>query len=187
MGTDKSRLVIGGKTLAQHSATALSAVAGRVLVVGGRDGDSDGLPVIPDESASNGTQYRASIVGLYTAVKATQTEWSAVLACDLPFVTGELFERLASFIAPGICAVVPMQADGRLQPLCALYRRQVCLPEIEKMLSTGGRKLQDLLHQTETRIVGIEEIGDLPHSEHFFMNVNTPSDYAAAKAIAGER
>ncbi|MBK6725484.1 MAG: NTP transferase domain-containing protein [Acidobacteria bacterium] len=37
---------------------------------------------------------RGAIVGLYTALLSAKTEWIAVLACDLPFVTGELMTRM---------------------------------------------------------------------------------------------
>ncbi|MER3461713.1 MAG: hypothetical protein C4342_01390 [Armatimonadota bacterium] len=105
-----------------------------------------------------------------------------MLACDLPFVSGELFKKLASFDRKDFDAVVPVQQDLRAQPLCALYRRASCLPIVETMLAGDDWSLQELLRRVETRFVGFDEISDLPNSGHFFFNVNTPADYKTAEA-----
>ena len=187
MGSDKSQLVLGGSTLLQRSASALGSVCGRVSVVGIGSQNADGLVAIPDEFVSGGEPRRGSIIGLYSALKNAATEWAAVLACDMPFVSRELFKRLVLCIGDEADAVVPVQPDGRPQPLCALYRCDVCLPVVEEMLQTGEWKLQNLFGRVRVRKVDFDEIIDLENSELFFLNVNTPEEYENAKAVVPVR
>ena len=185
MGSDKSQLVLGGKTMLGLSASALTTVSNRVVAVGILPQHSEGLPVIPDEFGTDDGQRRGSIVGLYSALKNSVTAWAAVLACDMPFVSAELLARLVIFIGDDTDAVVPVQPDGRLQPLCAFYRRDACLPIVEEMLISGEWKLQNLLGRIRIRRVEFDEIRDLENSELFFLNVNTPEEYENAKAVIG--
>ena len=183
MGLDKSRLVLGGSTLLQRSASALRSICDNVCAVGTIPQNSDGLTAVPDEISSVSGRRRGSIVGLLSALKNASNEWVAVMACDMPFISGEFFERLISFIREDVDAVVPVQPDGRLQPLCALYRREACLPVVEEMHKTGEWKLQNLFAKVRTWSVDFDELRDLDNSGLFFMNVNTPEEYEKAKAL----
>jgi molybdopterin-guanine dinucleotide biosynthesis protein A len=106
------------------------------------------------------------------------------VACDLPFVTGELFEFLASLRSASSDAVAPVQADGRPQPLCALYARDPCLRLAEELLAHGELRPRVLLKRARTRWVEPVEWSKLANAHYFFMNVNTPQDYAHAVKLA---
>ncbi|MFN6962182.1 MAG: molybdenum cofactor guanylyltransferase [Pyrinomonadaceae bacterium] len=184
MGVDKSGALIGGETLASRAARILSTVAGRVAVVGAVAGETTNFEVIPDRDLDGaGWPRRASLVGLATALAYAATDWTVVLACDLPLVTPALLERLASSGGEAFDAVVPVQPDGRTQPLCALYRRDVCLARADEQLASQNWSLQGLLEGLRVRRVAFAEIADLAGSENFFLNVNTPDDLATARAI----
>ena len=184
MKRDKANLLLGGKTFVERATYALSAVAPeRLFVVGNLKESFNGLPILSDEfTVINNERKRCAIIGLHTALSNTKAIWAAVLACDLPFVSGDLFQKLASFRDENSKAIVPVQADGRAQPLCALYRAENCLPIIEEILNGGDWSLQNFLRRVETRYVRFDEISDLQRAEYFFFNVNTPDDYAAAQA-----
>lgn len=187
MKSDKAFLRLGGKTFIERAAAALQAISQNQYVIGGNLPDNLFLPVLPDVYQSDETEKRASIIGLHSALTYSKTRRTAVLACDLPFVTGELMTRLA---APdkindpnNFDAIAPVQPDGRIQPLCAIYRREICLPTIEKMLVAGNFRLQEIFAQVNTRRIGFSEIADLPNAENFFFNVNTPEDLSRAIEI----
>lgn len=178
MGADKSRLRLGGRTFVEIAAGALAAVSDGVSVVGSRAGlGSHGLPVVRDVHEGLG-----ALGGLHAALAACGARWAAVVPCDLPFVTGELFERLASLRGGEVDAVAPLQEDGRPQPLCALYAPARCLGEAERLIRAGERRPRALLRAVRTRWVRFEELKDLDGSQHFFDNVNTPVDYEEAKS-----
>ncbi len=190
MGENKAQLKIGGRKMSERAFSVLRAACNRhVFLVGGTGGDGiDGTEfggtTIPDNRVRGDGRPRAPIIGLYTALTIATTPWIAVLACDLPFVTSDLIQRLSGFRSDAVDAVVPVQPDSRPQPLCALYRVEKCRPIAEAMIKARDLKLQTLLTKLATRYVEFEEVYDLPCSDGFFINVNTPEDYAKAIKLA---
>ena len=123
MGTDKSQLLIDDQTFIDRIAETLSNVTDSVAIVGRSiDGslDASSLRVVPDIYPQWG-----ALGGLHAALSASSREWAIVVACDLPFVTSELFFHLANMRLDHD-AVVPVQEEGRPQPLAALYRVEPC-------------------------------------------------------------
>jgi molybdopterin-guanine dinucleotide biosynthesis protein A len=178
MGTDKAGLLLGAQSFTEKIAVALSAITEVVRVVG-TQAQGSRWEIVPDVYSEWG-----ALGGLHAALDACRKPWAAIVACDLPFVTGELFSRLASF-SKNFEAIAPVQADGRLQPLCALYRRSACLPRVEELIATGERRPRALLKRVITRFVAASELSDMKGAELFFTNVNTPEDYARAKTMTG--
>ena len=176
MGTDKSRLVLGGQTFVERVATAQSAVTNVVSLVGNRHANVEsGLPTIPDVYEKWG-----ALGGIHAALSACRAEWAAVVACDLPFVSGALLVRLTS-LRSDFDAVAPVQSDGRPQPLCAIYRVGPCLKIAEKLIQSGEHRPIALLQSARTRWVAFKELADLDGANRFFDNMNTPDDYARAR------
>lgn len=175
MGRDKSRLVLGEQTVVERITRSLSQVTANVRLVGSRmDGFSSVADVHP---------HWGPLGGIHAALLAATTDWSLVVACDLPFVTAELFDRLTQFCNESNEAVVPVQADLRPQPLCALYRRS-CLTAAEESIAKGEHSPRALLDKVATRYVEFSELSDLAAAEHFFLNVNTLENYELAVKLA---
>lgn len=179
MGTDKARLSLGGRTFVARIAEALRAVATEISLVGARpDGGALDLPVVADVHRDCG-----ALGGLHAALSACRAPWAAIVSCDLPFVTGELFARLADLRTPEADAVAPLQPDGRPQPLCAIYSPARCLRRVERLLRAGERRPRVLLQEARTRWVEPAELADLRDAGLFFLNVNTPEDYERAREM----
>jgi molybdopterin-guanine dinucleotide biosynthesis protein A len=164
MGRDKSQLRLENQTFTDRIHDQLLGVTDSVRVVRAED------DIYPNWGA---------LGGLHAALAACSAEWAIVIACDLPFVTSELFKHLAS-LRTDHEAVVPVQSDGRPQPLAALYRIQPCLPRATKLIESGHRRPLDLLELVNTRWVPFAELTNLDQAESFFVNINTPDDYDAA-------
>jgi molybdopterin-guanine dinucleotide biosynthesis protein A len=176
MGCDKARLKINGEEFVEKIASVLSNVTERVSTVGSRyENDIWHLPNVPDRF-----QKWGALGGLHASLYACKANWALVVACDLPFVTEELFRRLIS-MREGYESVVPIQTNGKLQPLCALYRVESCLKIAEEMISHGTRRPRDLFERVKTKYLGKEDWQDLPNSDLFFNNINTPFDYEKLK------
>jgi len=173
MGTDKSRLTVGGFTFTEKIAAALAGTTQSVKVVGG------GAVDLGLERTSDIFEQWGALGGLHAALAACRTEWSLVVACDLPFVTSNLFARLAG-LREDFEAVVPMQQNGYLQPLCAFYRVDPCLERCEALIKRGERRPLALLDAVKSRRVEFAEISDLTNADRFFDNINTPEDYTRA-------
>jgi molybdopterin-guanine dinucleotide biosynthesis protein A len=172
MGTDKSQLLIDGQTFTARIAQTLLKLTDSVCLVG-REVDPS-LPNVPDVYPEWG-----ALGGLHAALTACSREWAIVVACDLPFLTAELFWFLAEKRLDHE-AVVPVQEDGRPQPLAALYRVEPCRQHATQLIEAGRRRPLDLLEAVNTRWVSFAEIRNLTQAERFFVNINTPSDYYEA-------
>ena len=173
MGTDKSQLLIDRQTFTERISETLLKLTDAVSLVG-RQLDTSALPSVPDVYPQWG-----ALGGLHAALTACKREWAIVAACDLPFVTAELFSSLAALKLDHE-AVVPIQPDGRPQPLAALYRVDPCRQRATELIEAGRRRPLDLLEAVKTRWVSFDEIRNLDQSERFFVNINTPSDYYEA-------
>ena len=181
MGRDKARLVLRGRSFVERIGEALMAVTESIKTVGANGlNSSPDYGNVPDVYAGWG-----ALGGLHAALAACSTPWAAVIACDLPFVTRELMSRL-SVLREDYDAVVPVQRDGRLQPLCALYRTATCLERARALIDEGERRPRALIEGVRARRVLWEELAELPGAGLFFENVNTPEDYRRALSRFGE-
>ena len=170
---------LGAETMLDRIARQLSSVTTYVTMVGSPSAfGADRLPNVPDIHEKWG-----ALGGIHAALSAAKTDWVIVIACDLPFVTQELFERLKSFADDSFDVIVPLQADGRPQPVCALYRRDTCLPQIERLVRAGEHAPRALLANVRTRYVQFTDLSDLPGAKNFFINLNTPEDFERAKSL----
>lgn len=183
MGSDKAQLMFGTQTAVQRIAAELTVLTNRVRLVGSRGDPGDsGFENVPDV-----LEHWGALGGIHSALAACQTTWAFVVACDLPLVTSELLSRLWQMNSDKLDAIVPIQPDGRPQPLCAFYRREVNTEEAARLIATGEHAPRGLLAQVRTRWVEPQELADLPGAEYFFLNVNTPADYELAKQILERR
>lgn len=175
MGTDKAALLLEGRTFVQRIAEELLAVTDSVTLIGKDSGKLQlNLPSAPDAYENWG-----ALGGVHAALYASQSPWSLIVACDLPFVTAGLFARLAG-LREDFEAVAAIQKDGRPQPLAALYRNDPCLIRADQLIKSGERRPIALLQSVSTRWTPFSELQELPGAEHFFDNINTPQDYEHA-------
>jgi molybdopterin-guanine dinucleotide biosynthesis protein A len=172
MRSDKAKLVLNERTFVERTA----AVATVVSVVGSPEKTGQAkLRAVGDVFENWG-----ALGGLHAALSACGATWAAVVACDLPFVSGDLFIRLAA-ARNGFDAVAPIQSDGRPQPLCAIYRIDPCLKKAELLIKSGERRPVTLLQSVRTHWLSFAELEDLNGADSFFDNVNTPDDYESAR------
>lgn len=174
MGTDKSQLRLEQQTFTQRIAETLLQLTDSVFIVG-RDSDESSLRSVADVYPKWG-----ALGGIHAALAACSREWAIVVACDLPFVTSELFSYLAEQRMDHD-AVVPIQEDGRPQPLAALYRVDPCLRQATDLIEAGRRRPLDLLEAVKTRWVAFDELRNFARAQSFFVNINTPEDYDAIR------
>lgn len=183
MGTPKPDLELDGTTLLQRAVRTLSGFCPEVTVVGAAFDSPIDVPVIEDLPAA----VRAPLAGLYTALSQTRRDWIAILACDLPFVTVDLFHRLEATAAALIRdgsepdAVVPVQPDGCYQPLAAIYRRAACLAPAQSALACRALSLRQYLTHIRVAPFPFRATESEPDT---FLNINRPRGLTLAKRRA---
>ena len=147
MGTPKAALVLAGETLAVRAARVLGAVCDSVVEVG--PGWTD-LPSALEDPPGSGP-LAALVAGADALGNAGPV---LLLACDLPFVEEELLALLVHW--PGSATVVPIDAAGVAQPVCARYSA-VAIVRARVLLADGERSLQPLVNDP-----GAERVSGFP-------------------------
>ncbi|CAN5307224.1 molybdenum cofactor guanylyltransferase [soil metagenome] len=178
MGSDKALLEIGGKTFLENAIDALRPHCSTVKIILNRSQNhfieklTDQIPNIFDIY-----ENRGALGGIHTAFKNCKTEFAIILAVDLPFVSSQAIEKLSEIALAfnEFSAFVPRQNDGKLQPLCAIYRTKDCLSEIENFLETEkSASVKSFLNKIPIKIVEQEIFAD---KKDIFFNVNNPRDF----------
>ena len=181
MKTDKAFLEIGGETFLARAARTLSTVCeNRIKIVLNRTQTHFA------EKLPKGISYifdvfenRGALGGIHSALTECETKYAIILAVDLPLVTTEAVEKLAEIALASntFIAVVPRQADDRLQPLCAVYHARYCLPSLENLLGkNASASVNDFLELVAPRVIDQIKLTDNESADIFF-NVNRPADF----------
>jgi molybdenum cofactor guanylyltransferase len=178
MGRPKANLLIEGETLLDRQMRLLRSVARRVVAVGGSPDYSKDSNVVlaPDIVAGRGP-----LAGIYTALHETRTEFNLVLGCDLPFLNRGLLDYLAiRAIGAGCDVTVPRSREGRLQPLCAVYRRRA-LYAVRTTLAAGENKPRSFFPRVRCTVIPWQELARAGFQASIFGNMNTPEEYEYAR------
>ncbi|MEP6946061.1 MAG: molybdenum cofactor guanylyltransferase [Acidobacteriota bacterium] len=181
MGEAKGKLTINGKSLVERISAALAVRSKTVYTVGSVD-LYPGLENICDQNGGSGE--RSSMNGLHSALKHASTDWIFVVACDLPFVTDDLFVHLAAARSDRFGALVPAAEDGTWQTVCALYNVSACVERCTGSIRCGDLSLRRMLMAVNALIVPFDDIHHLAGSDQLFRNINTPVDFGEARALA---
>ena len=174
IGTNKALLPFEGGTLLGRAVGVLGAVAEKVwVIVDSAEGCYSSEVAVKEDVYPN----CGCLGGIYTGLMAAETEYSFVLACDMPFIRPEFLSFLAAHVKDRD-VVIPKTAKG-YEPLCAVYS-QACLNPIRNQLEAGRFKVTGFLGEVRVRIVGEEEIGRFDFDGRMFYNINTWADYEEA-------
>jgi molybdopterin-guanine dinucleotide biosynthesis protein A len=166
MGRDKALLPYRGGTLAQAVARQVARVAGSAVLVGDPQRYQGlGYPVIPDDFPDEGP-----LGGILTALRHSPAEWNLVTACDMPGLKRSFLEELLAAAEVNQASTVPMGPSGRLEPLCAVWRRDA-LGMLETAFAGGIRKVASACEGLRMAVYPVAEVAP-------FQNVNTPEDWA---------
>lgn len=184
MGVDKALLDFLGQPLIMRSLNRLAVLAREVLVTSNTPERYSflGLTPIPDLVPGVG-----ALGGLYTAFSAARFPYVAVVACDMPFASLELFAyELTLLFESGADAVIPRTHAGA-EPFHAVYQRQACLPFVAEALQAGKRRADAWFEHVNIRYLEPPEMLPYDPGGHAFFNINTPEDLYAAERIAAEQ
>ena len=176
-GTDKATFEFEGITLAERAANTVKQVIDQASVtfVAARPNQ---FPKLTGRTIVDLFPGRGSLGAVHAALNDSHSEWIFILACDLPFVTAEFIAFLQSLISGQFDAIVPVQPDGRWQPLCAFYKAENCRGVFESAVGHEGRhpSLRAILEGVHTIAVQLSEYKVLHEADRLLRNVNSPSD-----------
>jgi len=178
-GQPKGLAPFGEARLADRPLAALRAVCDEVSVAANH-ADAErwfpGIRVVRDTTAGRG-----GLGALETALCAAQHDTVLVCAWDMPFVTTELLDMLATIVDAGATCCVPVHPDGTSEPLCAAYDRAVCAPAATSLLQGGERAAHALFHHAAGTVWNVDAHLSAGDAARIFSNINTQDELQAAR------
>ncbi len=180
MGQDKALLVLGGQNLLQLTLEKTRALATRPVVVGDRNKYAQYGEVIEDAIPGCGP-----LSGIHAALSTTLSDRNLILSVDMPLMTTEFLRWLLQLASATEATVTVPQAEGRNQPLCAVYRREA-QGVVEQALRAGEYRVDRLFKIIPTRFVAESEWVSAGFSPSIFRNINTPEDYETVAGVVAD-
>jgi len=173
-GEDKALFTVDGEPLIQRPIACLEALCASVSIVAKHPATYApfGVPVVEDEYPQ-----RMPHVGVLTGLETAETEWSVVLACDMPSITPAVVRTLSEAREGAdseeqVQAVVPETPSG-VHPLAAWYHRSAA--EALRTAIAEEWSLRGWLSEIATRVVSFDD-------EEPFRNVNRKADLPASES-----
>jgi molybdopterin-guanine dinucleotide biosynthesis protein A len=166
-GSNKADIDLAGQTLLDRSRNVMGAALGTsVYVIGGQD-HSDKRP------------NTGPLGGIETAFELSSADAVLVVACDMPGLTVELLQFLATH--PSESTVVLPRVDARSHPLCARWCRSAA-DNITQALNEGRHSVMELLIRLDVTFVEASELkAHQIDPQGALFNVNRPADLALYK------
>lgn len=185
-GAHKALVELGGTRIIDRVADAVSVAASRVVVVAN---EPELYADIASEVRPDVQPGLGALGGIHTALRWARDadcDVALTVACDMPFVPGELLARLVDE-ADRTAATLPASDGPRgLEPLCAVYGTG-CLAAIEAAIARGDRAVVSFFEDVDLRVLDVETVARYGRAEDMFMNVNRPRDRVRAESILASR
>jgi len=184
-GVNKALLALGHETFLERQLRAASQWADDIVIVSGDrsfavpEMGAVAVRVVPDVFIGDGP-----LAGLHAGLAAAANAEAWVLGCDQPFPDAAAGRLLLDELRRRGCHAALPIIGGRLQPLHAVYRKEVC-EAAARLLGQGERKLRALLEHVSWCAVDEQLFVDAGISPSFSMDVDTPEQYDQARITGG--
>ncbi len=179
MGRSKARLPWGAGNLLEFQTERLSKLFSQVFVVLKTPPD---YAIGPAAVLLDRSPEVAAIHGLLRVLEEVEDR-AFVMAVDLPALPADVMREIARRgLRTEALALVP-EADGRLQPLAAVWRRAVA-PTAADRIARGELSLAGLAREAGAEVLNEREWRMIDPSGNSFVNLNTLTDYVANRERA---
>jgi molybdenum cofactor guanylyltransferase len=191
MGQDKALLQVGGLSLVEIALDKLRSIGvAAPRIAGARTDLASHAPVVPDLHPACGP-----LSGIEAALTATSQALNLFLPVDMPLLPARFLHwMLLRAEITGALMTVP-RINGRPQPLCAVYHRDLLRP-ISASLLAGNNKVMSVVSaaashsQSQSQTVDVFDTERLASTDpellgfsplplyRWFLNCNLPEDMA---------
>jgi len=123
------------------------------------------------------------VMGIATGLAATEAEYVAVIAGDMPFVEPLVLRYL--FVAIGDADAILPRPDEWFVPTQAVYRREGVLESMQRAAEAGDQPILAALEEARTVSVDAAVLDRLD-GRRSLRNINTEAELAAAAERVGQ-
>ena len=177
-GRDKASAELRGRPLLHWVLERLAPFCGELLVATSPAGKPPPLPAtpVPIRVVRDDAPFEGPLGGMIAAFRTVRAERCLVAACDAPFLSPRLLERMIQ--AEG--DVVLARVGGVLQPLPGVYAVAPARAVIEEAFARGERRILGAIASLRLTVLDEEEVRALDPDFGTFVNLNTPAALAEA-------
>lgn len=175
MGYDKKKLRIGGENILKQIVNQLSKDFEDIIIVGCTQEDIPNIPglrgIYPDA-----LELSASLVGVYSALLQSRSQYLYVTACDMPYYNSNYVSYMKEIIKkkPDILGCVTRYEEW-IEPFNAFYKVDL-IPKIQKFLESGRKSIYECFKKENLYFID-EAVGrGYSPDWEMFCNLNTPKE-----------
>jgi molybdopterin-guanine dinucleotide biosynthesis protein A len=176
LGQDKATIRIGEKALIRLVYDNIKEVFDDVIIISRLHNTIEGIdvPVLQDI-----VPFGNSMTGIVTALLYSETPYTFVVACDMPFLSTEAVKYVVNE-ATGEDIIIPKTKLG-FEPLHAIYNRS-CMAHLFRLIEYNRFKITGILP-----FVSVKALEEQPcffrKGISVFTNINTMKDLAMVEAV----
>lgn len=171
MGSNKALLPYKGGRFIEAIYRQFTELFDEVLLVTNNPEQYDFLPCRKVGDVFPGM---GALAGIHSGLYHAEQPAIFVVACDMPYLNGELIRHMATQADPG--GVLIAESPKGLEPLHAVYGKG-CLAAIEATLLSGQKRIVSFFGRTNVNRVNFDEVALFDPEFDTFRNINTPADY----------
>lgn len=178
-GADKPGLVIGGASLLEHAISAAQLARAHQIIIIGPNRNIQGPIFVREEPPFGGP-----VAAISTALPLVESEWTLLLAADLPRASDAVDLLLSPAHPPTITAdgLALIDSNGRAQWLAGVYRTASLRRAMDALTASTG-SAQDASLRT---LLASLDIVYVPDHAGMALDVDTWQDVDDARAREGE-
>ena len=119
--------------------------------------------------------------GIFSGLKASNSQYNLVVACDMPFLEVKLLQYMREEIDSNDI-IIPRYNRGYIEPLCAIYSKK-CLKVMEKNIQSGILSVRKIFPHLKIKFIEEEEVKKFDPKFYSFFNVNFKHDFRKAEEL----
>lgn len=184
-GSDKSALILNGRSILARTLDVLGSLFGELLIVG--------RPVSFSPLTRHALRFTCQLPdfvpgagplgGIYTGLLAMTRPFGFFVACDMPLLDPAVIRRQLQVLRESAADAVVPKWNGYWEPLHAAYS-QDCLPAVRRQIESGDFRIRSFFAAVNVLYWDVVAEGISPRA---FANINTKSDLAALLGEDAER
>jgi molybdopterin-guanine dinucleotide biosynthesis protein A len=175
MGSNKAFLKLKGETFIELQIELLRKMFDEIIISANTPSEYEylDLPIFKDLYPDKGP-----LAGIYTSLINSNSFYTFMLACDMPFVELELIKYLQD-LTQKYDVVIPKSKKG-FEPLHAFYSKS-CIGPIKKELDANNLRIISFFPHVNVKVVELDSLTVSGSFKNSIKNLNTMEEYEVAK------
>ncbi|OKY78641.1 MAG: Molybdopterin-guanine dinucleotide biosynthesis protein A MobA [Candidatus Methanohalarchaeum thermophilum] len=176
--SDKAFYEVKDKPMIQYVVDKISSITDQVLIVAGNRKEESRL-----RSKVNGVDIftrdpvedYGPVAGIYSGLKRSDGDYTALVACDMPFIKPKIFKLLFNEIG-SYDAIIPIHKNGYTENLHSVLKTDIAVQAVEKTYKRNQKRIKAVVDKINTLYYPVEEIKIYDKGLTTFTNINYTTD-----------